>query len=173
MAKILVVDDEIGIRELLSDILTDEGYAVETAENAETARRRIGAEEFDLILLDIWMPDTDGVSLLKELKVRNLLHCPVLMMSGHATIETAVEATKFGALACLEKPISMQKLLESVRHGLEVCDRIRAMAKYRRINPKKSRSRSSPFPRCPNPSKKNCPSLTCGAPTLRSTSHRP
>ena len=75
MAKILVVDDEIGIRELLSDILTDEGYAVETAENAETARRRIGAEEFDLILLDIWMPDTDGVSLLKELKVRNLLHC--------------------------------------------------------------------------------------------------
>lgn len=135
MATILVVDDEIGIRELLSDILTDEGYAVETAENAESARRRICSEAFDLILLDIWMPDMDGVSLLKELNVRKLLHCPVIMMSGHATIETAVEATKFGALACLEKPISMQKLLESVRHGIEVCDRIRAMAKYRPDQP--------------------------------------
>ena len=153
MAKILVVDDEIGIRELLSDILTDEGYAVETAENAETARRRIGAEEFDLILLDIWMPDTDGVSLLKELKVRNLLHCPVLMMSGHATIETAVEATKFGALACLEKPISMQKLLESVRHGLEVCDRIRAMAKYRPDQPEEKPIPVVPIPTQPEPVK--------------------
>ena len=109
MAKILVVDDEIGIRELLSDILSDEGYTVETAENAETARRLITTEPFDLILLDIWMPDTDGVSLLKELNVRHLLHCPVLMMSGHATIETAVEATKFGALDCLEKPATVPK----------------------------------------------------------------
>ena len=157
MAKILVVDDEIGIRELLSDILTDEGYAVETAENAETARRRIGTEEFDLILLDIWMPDTDGVSLLKELKVRNLLHCPVLMMSGHATIETAVEATKFGALACLEKPISMQKLLESVRHGLEVCDRIRAMAKYRPDQPEEKPVPAVPIPTMPEPVKEELP----------------
>lgn len=131
MAKILVVDDEIGIRELLSDILSDEGYTVETAENAETARRLITTEPFDLILLDIWMPDTDGVSLLKELNVRHLLHCPVLMMSGHATIETAVEATKFGALDCLEKPISMQKLLQSVEHGLQVHERIQSMARYR------------------------------------------
>lgn len=138
MAKILVVDDEIGIRELLSDILSDEGYAVETAENAEAARRLITNEPFDLILLDIWMPDTDGVSLLKELSVRHLLHCPVLMMSGHATIETAVEATKFGALDCLEKPISMKKLLESVAHGLLVHERIQSMAKYRPDDGKKA-----------------------------------
>lgn len=148
MAKILVVDDEIGIRELLSDILTDEGYAVDTAENAEAARRRISAESFDLILLDIWMPDTDGVSLLKELNVRHLLHCPVLMMSGHATIETAVEATKFGALACLEKPISMQKLLESVQHGLQVGERIRAMAKYRPDQPEE-KPVEAPAPQIP------------------------
>ena len=130
MAKILVVDDEIGIRELLSDILSDEGYTVLTAENAEQARTQIGRESFDLILLDIWMPDTDGVSLLKEWGVRKQLTCPVIMMSGHATIETAVEATKFGALAFLEKPISMQRLLESVRHGLEVRARISALARY-------------------------------------------
>ena len=157
MAKILVVDDEIGIRELLSDILSDEGYAVETAENAEAARRRITAESFDLILLDIWMPDTDGVSLLKELNVRRLLHCPVLMMSGHATIETAVEATKFGALACLEKPISMQKLLESVRNGLQVCDRIRAMAKYRPDQPQEKPAPATVIEEAPAPVQEELP----------------
>ena len=118
MAKILVVDDEIGIRELLSDILSDEGYTVETAENAETARRLITTEPFDLILLDIWMPDTDGVTLLRELSSQHLIHCPVIMMSGHATIDTAVEATKFGAFDFLEKPISMQRLLSSVSNAL-------------------------------------------------------
>ena len=111
MAKILIVDDEIGIRELLSEILDEEGYTVYAAENAEAARVLMSQEQFDLILLDIWMPDTDGITLLKEWGVRKMLNCPVIMMSGHGTIETAVEATKFGALAFLEKPISMQKLL--------------------------------------------------------------
>ena len=119
MAKILIVDDEIGIRELLSEILDEEGYTVYAAENAEAARVLMSQEQFDLILLDIWMPDTDGITLLKEWGVRKMLNCPVIMMSGHGTIETAVEATKFGALAFLEKPISMQKLLDSVRHGLD------------------------------------------------------
>ena len=130
MAKILIVDDEIGIRELLSEILDEEGYTVYAAENAEAARVLLSQEQFDLILLDIWMPDTDGITLLKEWGVRKMLHCPVIMMSGHGTIETAVEATKFGALAFLEKPISMQKLLDSVRHGLDVKNRISAFSKY-------------------------------------------
>ena len=159
MAKILVVDDEIGIRELLSDILSDEGYAVETAENAEAARRRISSEEFDLILLDIWMPDTDGVSLLKELNVRKLLHCPVLMMSGHATIETAVEATKFGALACLEKPISMQKLLESVSNGLTVGNRIREMARFRPDQPQEKPAVISEPVKLPEPVREELPTF--------------
>ncbi len=133
MAKnILVVDDEIGIRELLSDILNDEGYSVTTAENAAAARQCIAEESFDLILLDIWMPDTDGVTLLKEWGASKVLTCPVIMMSGHATIETAVEATRFGALAFLEKPISMQRLLDAVRHGMEVHDRIAAFSRFRR-----------------------------------------
>lgn len=130
MANILIVDDEIGIRELLSEILDEEGYTVYAAENAEAARVLMSQEQFDLILLDIWMPDTDGITLLKEWGVRKMLHCPVIMMSGHGTIETAVEATKFGALAFLEKPISMQKLLDSVRHGLDVKNRISAFSKY-------------------------------------------
>ena len=130
MAKILIVDDEIGIRELLSEILDEEGYTVYAAENAEAARVLMSQEQFDLILLDIWMPDTAGSTLLKASRVRKMLHCPVIMMSGHGTIETAVEATKFGALAFLEKPISMQKLLDSVRHGLDVKNRISAFSKY-------------------------------------------
>ncbi len=131
MAKILIVDDEIGIRDLLSEILSDEGYSVEEAENAEAARRKVAETDFDLILLDIWMPDMDGVSLLKEWKANRQFSSQVIMMSGHATIETAVEATRFGSLSFLEKPISMQKLLEAVRHGIEVKNRIVALAKYR------------------------------------------
>jgi DNA-binding NtrC family response regulator len=130
MTNILVVDDEIGIRELLSEILSDEGYSIATADNAAAARRVLAAESFDLILLDIWMPDTDGVTLLKEWASKKQLSCPVIMMSGHATIETAVEATKYGALEFLEKPISMQKLLEAVHHGLEVHRRKELFAKY-------------------------------------------
>ena len=130
MTNILVVDDEIGIRELLSEILSDEGYSIATADNAAAARRVLAAESFDLILLDIWMPDTDGVTLLKEWASKKQLSCPVIMMSGHATIETAVEATKYGALEFLEKPISMQKLLDAVHHGLEVHRRKELFAKY-------------------------------------------
>jgi DNA-binding NtrC family response regulator len=119
MANILVVDDEIGIRELLSEILADEGHAVFTAENAAAARSARSREELDLVLLDIWMPDTDGVTLLKEWASTGQLTMPVIMMSGHATIDTAVEATRFGALEFLEKPIAMARLLTAVRSGLE------------------------------------------------------
>ena len=119
MASILVVDDEIGIRELLSEILSDEGHVVITAENAASARAARLREQLDLVLLDIWMPDTDGVTLLKEWASHGQLTMPVIMMSGHATIDTAVEATRFGALEFLEKPIAMARLLAAVRSGLE------------------------------------------------------
>lgn len=118
MANILVVDDEIGIRELLSEILGDEGHVVDLAENADQAREFRAAAKPDLVLLDIWMPDTDGVTLLKEWQQTGLLTMPVIMMSGHATIDTAVEATRVGAVNFLEKPISLQKLLKSVQQGL-------------------------------------------------------
>ncbi len=118
MANILVVDDEHGIRDLLWEILNDGGHQVELAENAAQARAARLRERPDLVLLDIWMPDTDGVTLLKEWSSTGLLNMPVIMMSGHATIDTAVEATKIGALAFLEKPITMQKLLKAVEQGL-------------------------------------------------------
>jgi hypothetical protein len=118
MANILVVDDELGIRDLLREILNDEGHQVEVAENAAQARLARQRERPDLVLLDIWMPDTDGVTLLKEWSTGGLLTMPVIMMSGHATIDTAVEATRIGALAFLEKPITMQKLLKAVEQGL-------------------------------------------------------
>jgi DNA-binding NtrC family response regulator len=119
MANILVVDDELGIRDLLSEILNDEGHNVELAQNAAQARAARGRSRPDLVLLDIWMPDTDGVTLLKEWSGAGLLTMPVIMMSGHATIETAVEATKIGAQAFLEKPITLQKLLKAVETGLQ------------------------------------------------------
>ena len=119
MANILVVDDEIGIRELLSEILGDEGHVVSLAENAAAARLCRQGETFDLILLDIWMPDTDGVTLLKEWAAVGALTMPVIMMSGHATIDTAVEATRIGAIDFLEKPIALQKLLRAVQKGLD------------------------------------------------------
>jgi DNA-binding NtrC family response regulator len=118
MANILVVDDELGIRDLLSEILNDEGHQVELAENAAQARATRQRLRPDLVLLDIWMPDTDGVTLLKEWSSTGLLTMPVIMMSGHATIETAVEATRIGAMAFLEKPITLQKLLQAVDQGL-------------------------------------------------------
>jgi DNA-binding NtrC family response regulator len=114
MATILVVDDELGIRDLLSEILNDEGHTVELAENAAQARHLRQQIRPDLVLLDIWMPDTDGVSLLKEWASSGLL----TMMSGHATIDTAVEATRIGATAFLEKPITLAKLLKAVDQGL-------------------------------------------------------
>ena len=118
MANILVVDDELGIRDLLQEILNDEGHTVEVAENAAQARAARLRDRPDLVLLDIWMPDTDGVTLLKEWSSSGALTMPVIMMSGHATIDTAVEATKIGALAFLEKPITLQKLLKAVEQGL-------------------------------------------------------
>lgn len=118
MARILVVDDEIGIRELLSEILYDEGHTVELAENAAQARASRLRARPDLVLLDIWMPDTDGVSLLKEWGSQGLLDMPVIMMSGHATVDTAVEATRIGAVDFLEKPITLQKLLKTIAAGL-------------------------------------------------------
>ena len=118
MANILVVDDELGIRDLLSEVLNDEGHTVELAENAAQARAARQNSRPDLVLLDIWMPDTDGVTLLKEWRGAGLLNMPVIMMSGHATVETAVEATRIGAQAFLEKPITLQKLLKAVGHAL-------------------------------------------------------
>jgi DNA-binding NtrC family response regulator len=118
MANILVVDDEHGIRDLLWEILNDEGHNVELAENAAQARAARLQDRPDLVLLDIWMPDTDGITLLKEWSAAGLLNMPVIMMSGHATIDTAVEATKIGALAFLEKPVTLQKLLKAVEQGL-------------------------------------------------------
>ena len=118
MAMILVVDDELGIRALLSEILTDEGHTVELAENAAQARAVRERERPDLVLLDIWMPDVDGITLLKEWGANGHLTMPVIMMSGHGTIDTAVEATRFGAIAFLEKPITLQKLLRAVEQSL-------------------------------------------------------
>jgi DNA-binding NtrC family response regulator len=118
MATILVVDDELGIRALLSEILTDEGHTVEVAQNAVEARASRERTRPDLVLLDIWMPDVDGITLLKEWGATSMLTMPVIMMSGHGTIDTAVEATKFGAMAFLEKPVTLQKLLRAVEQGL-------------------------------------------------------
>lgn len=117
--NILVVDDEIGIRELLSDILQDEGHRITLAENAQAARNARAEKRPDLVLLDIWMPDCDGISLLKEWGNAGLLTMPVVMMSGHGTIDTAVEATRIGAFDFLEKPIAMQKLLKTVNAALK------------------------------------------------------
>jgi two-component system, NtrC family, nitrogen regulation response regulator NtrX len=117
--NILVVDDEVGIRELLHDILVDEGFSVSLAENAQAARDARLKHRPDVVLLDIWMPDCDGISLLKEWGNAGLLTMPVVMMSGHGTIDTAVEATRIGAFDFLEKPIALQKLLKTVNAALK------------------------------------------------------
>jgi two-component system nitrogen regulation response regulator NtrX len=118
-AHILVVDDEPDIRTLLKEILEDEGYEVETAENATTAREARRSRRPDLILLDIWMPDVDGITLLKEWTEEGPLPSPVIMMSGHGTVETAVEATRLGAYDFIEKPLSLAKLLLTLQRALE------------------------------------------------------
>ena len=118
--EILIVDDEVGIRELLSEILQDEGYRVATAENAGEARAYRLKQQPALVLLDIWMPDTDGVTLLREWAGSGLLTMPVVMMSGHGTIETAVDATKIGAFDFLEKPIGLSKLLATIARAFKV-----------------------------------------------------
>jgi DNA-binding NtrC family response regulator len=116
---ILVVDDEVGIRELLSEILFDEGYRIHLAENATQARSFREQHVPDIVLLDIWMPDTDGLTLLKEWVAREQLTMPVIMMSGHGTIETAMEAMRIGASDFLEKPIALQKLLATVAKAIQ------------------------------------------------------
>ncbi len=116
---ILIVDDEPDIRNLLKEILEDEGYEVTVAENAEAARAARRTRRADLVLLDIWMPDVDGITLLKEWGASGAPPCPVIMMSGHGTVETAVEATRLGAYDFIEKPLSMAKLLLTVQHALE------------------------------------------------------
>ncbi|UCD67589.1 MAG: sigma-54-dependent Fis family transcriptional regulator [Betaproteobacteria bacterium] len=118
MSEILVVDDEVGIRELLSEILREEGHRVRLAESASQARSSRSQSTPDLVLLDIWMPDSDGVTLLKEWASTGQLTMPVVMMSGHGTIDTAVEATRIGAYGFLEKPIALQKLLSTVGSAL-------------------------------------------------------
>jgi DNA-binding NtrC family response regulator len=119
VSQVLVVDDEADIRTLISDILSDEGYGVTVAGNAEEARTSRGASKFDLILLDIWMPDTDGITLLREWNEAGDLSCPVVVMSGHGTVDTAVEATRLGAFDFVEKPLSLAKLLRTVEGALE------------------------------------------------------
>ena len=120
---VLVVDDEADIRALIKDILTDEGYGVEVAANAEEARVARSGRKFDLILLDIWMPDTDGITLLREWSDGGDLNCPVVIMSGHGTVDTAVEATRLGAFDFVEKPLSLAKLLRTVEGALESAGR--------------------------------------------------
>ena len=116
--KILIVDDEPDIRELIGEILSEEGYQTRLAENAEQAR--IGKSDYqpDLILLDVWMPDSDGISLLKEWREQHQLDCPVVMISGHGSVETAVEATRNGAVDFIEKPVSMARLLITIKNAL-------------------------------------------------------
>ena len=156
MAVILVVDDEIGIRELLSEILSDEGYGVLLAENASAARSAM-TQHPDLVLLDIWMPDNDGVSLLKEWNATGQLNVPVIMMSGHATLDTAVEATKFGAVDFLEKPIALSRLISSVKEALAKSPRepkigTAARPQYNRVEPAPIRSvTQAPIPVAPAP----------------------
>ena len=121
--RILVVDDEPDICSLVSDILTDEGYQVSAAETAASARQKITQSEYDLVLLDIWMPDEDGITLLKDWKDNKVIQCPVVMMSGHGTVETAVEATRLGAYAFVEKPLTTAKLIQTIRKALDSRDR--------------------------------------------------
>jgi DNA-binding NtrC family response regulator len=123
--RILVVDDEADIRGLLSEILAEEGYEVEVAADAASARRAVAREEPDLVLLDIWMPDMDGISLLREWNEKHTLRCPVVMLSGHGTVETAVEATRLGAFDFVEKPLSIAKLLRTAERALEAGKRRR------------------------------------------------
>jgi DNA-binding NtrC family response regulator len=128
-AQVLVVDDEADIRELVREILSEEGYAVEVAANAAEARAACARQTPDLVLLDIWMPDTDGISLLREWQQNQSLSAPVVMMSGHGTVETAVEATRLGAVDYVEKPLSLAKLLRTVSSALETGRRRRKSAR--------------------------------------------
>lgn len=132
-SNVLVVDDEADIRALIQDILSDEGYSVTAAADAQEARAARAAGKFDLVLLDIWMPDTDGITLLREWSDAGDLACPVVIMSGHGTVDTAVEATRLGAFDFVEKPLSLSKLLRTVEAALESAEK-RALS-VRRLLP--------------------------------------
>jgi two-component system, NtrC family, nitrogen regulation response regulator NtrX len=134
-ARILIVDDEPDIRELISDILADEGHEVLTAADAASAREVRSQNPPDLILLDVWMPDTDGVSLLREWRDAGTLECPVVMISGHGSVETAVEATRLGAFDFIEKPVSMARLMVTIENALEAGRLKRENADLRRQRP--------------------------------------
>ncbi|NND65865.1 MAG: response regulator [Gammaproteobacteria bacterium] len=123
MARILVVDDEQDIRDLLSDILRDEGYSVQLAANGIEAQNAKRQGNPDLILLDIWLPDTDGISLLRQWSTEPGKLPPVIVMSGHGTIDTAVEATRLGAFEFLEKPIALKELLSAIQRALQTADK--------------------------------------------------
>jgi len=128
MSDILVVDDEPGIRTLVQEILEDEGYEVRLAENGQTARQAMLEKVPDLVLLDIWMPDLDGISLLREWVSKGQAAMPIVMMSGHGTVHTAVEATRLGAFDFLEKPVPYKKLLETVQRALSLQPKAVALA---------------------------------------------
>ncbi len=128
-ARILVVDDEADIRSLLKEILSEEGYEVDVAANAVQARASRARQTPDLVLLDIWMPDVDGITLLREWSTTSSNGCPVVMMSGHGTVETAVEATRLGAFDFVEKPLSLAKLLRTVERALDSGKRKRQSGK--------------------------------------------
>jgi len=127
--RILVVDDEADIRDLVQEILSEEGYTVDVAADAAEARAACARQAPDLVLLDIWMPDADGISLLREWQQSQSFTAPVVMMSGHGTVETAVEATRLGAIDYIEKPLSLAKLLRTVTNALEEGGRRRESAR--------------------------------------------
>src|SRR3954451_1396552 len=129
ITHILVVDDEADIRGLLKEILSEEGYEVDVAANAVQARASRARQTPDLVLLDIWMPDVDGITLLREWSASTSDGCPVVMMSGHGTVETAVEATRLGAFDFVEKPLSLAKLLRTVERALDAGKRKRQTGK--------------------------------------------
>ena len=123
-SQVLVVDDEADIRALIQEILSDEGYGVTAAADAGEARDARAQKKYDLILLDIWMPDTDGITLLREWSDGGDLTCPVVIMSGHGTVDTAVEATRLGAFDFVEKPLSLAKLLRTVEAALDSANKL-------------------------------------------------
>lgn len=118
MTEILIVDDELGIRNILSEILADSGYVICTAADANEARERVAQRHFDLVLLDIWMPGTDGLTLLREWRYSGKLNFPVIVMSGHGSIDHAKRAMDDGAIDFIEKPISLKRLLSAIQDGL-------------------------------------------------------
>jgi len=134
-AKILVVDDEADIRTLVDEILSDEGYRVTTACDAAEARSQISATSPDLVLLDVWMPDTDGITLLKEWSGDAGPGCPIVIMSGHGTVETAVEATRHGAVDFIEKPVSIAKLLRTVESAIKTSSKVLIIENPARLPP--------------------------------------